>query len=229
MRFLSGALIAIMWILGIFSVIALISVHWTLWNKYTFEFSADGLNFYLSQFSKYKELFAGTILIMATYFGLHRLTAATEANLLKEKSDRFAEWKAVVDSLLPEAEKDNPYLRREFIRARLNLYEHLHELNFRIENQAQLEQVFQRHFQGQVRFIEEMNEKHINLGGVYQNNTTSYSFDGFRFVLFGCVDHIYNGAITDLHRLYIAQMNPDRWVDPQAYQLAMNTYLRRPR
>lgn len=217
-----------MWILGAFSVIALFAVHWTLASKYVFDLKPDSVNFYLSQLGNYKELFAGTIVVMGAYFGLHRLNAAIDANILKVKADRFAEWKTVLDARLPEAEKENPYMRREFIRVRFNLYEHLHELNFRIENREQLTQVFQRHFQDLARFFEDMNERHMHIAA-YPNNTYSYSFDSFRFLLVGCADHIYNGAVTDLQKLYVAQLDPARLIDARVFADAQNAYLRRPR
>ncbi len=36
------------------------------------------------------------------------------------------------------------------------------------------------------------------MGGTYPNNTYSYSFDSFRFLLLGCVDNIYPEIVTDL-------------------------------
>lgn len=228
MKFLNIVLIAIMCVLGFFSVIALIAVHSTLMTQYSFTLKPDGLIFYLSQVGHYKELFAGTITVIAAFFGLHRLNAAIETNILKIKSDRFAEWKLVLEARLPEAEVENPYMRREFIRVRYNFYESLNELTFRIENREQLTTIFQRHFQDLARFFEDMNEKHMHIAA-YPNNNYAFSFDSFRFVFVGCADYIYNGAVADLLTLYVAQIDPARMIDQRIYTEGQNNYRRRVR
>jgi hypothetical protein len=224
-RFIDRTLVALIWVLGIFSIIALLSVHWTLFTKYYFSFSPSGLNFYLSQIGRYKELFGATVLIMGTYFALHRLNAATDANILKVKADRFVEWKSVLDTIiLPDLAKENSYMKRLFIRHRYSLFEKLYDLNFKIDNVGTLRQVFEEHFQNRVQGFEEQNREYIGMGGIYRDNQFSYSFDDFQFLFTGCIYSAYAGLYDDLKNLYLAQFPQNRQIDAELYSRAYSRY-----
>jgi hypothetical protein len=208
MKYLNIILIVVIWILGVFSFIALLAIQWAL-IKQPFLFTPEGLQNYISEFGTYKELFGATVLIMATYFGLHRLNAATEANQLKIKSDRFSEWKTALDVRFPDIEKQDPYMKKEFIRARFHFYEQLHAMNFTIKNRDELEQVFNTHFQNLVEYFELMNNE-FALISVYPNKIFTFSFDSFRYLFQGCVDSMYSEFYNDLKSLYIAKLPIDR-------------------
>lgn len=92
------------------SIIAFVTIHWTLSNKYSFSFSPDGINTYLTAFGQYEALFTATVATIAAYFGLLRLKVATDANNDKLKQDRFSEWKTVLDIRFIEIEKYDPYI-----------------------------------------------------------------------------------------------------------------------
>lgn len=92
------------------SIIAFVTIHWTLSNKYSFSFSPDGINTYLTAFGQYEALFTATVATIAAYFGLLRLKVATDTNNDKLKQDRFSEWKTVLDIRFIEIEKYDPYI-----------------------------------------------------------------------------------------------------------------------
>lgn len=219
-------LIIVIVILIIMSILAIITIHWTLFDKriYSFSFTPSGINNYLASFGDFKALFTGTVATIAAYFGLLRLKAATDANRDKLKQDRFSEWKTILDIRFIEIERHDPYMKREFTRVRFNLFKQLYDLNFSIANNVQLTDIFQTNFQGLADFFESQNNKHIGMGGVYPNNTYSYSFDSFRFLLLGCVDETYQDIVTDLQRLYLAALSPNRMINSSLYQTALLNY-----
>jgi len=224
MKIFNGLLLTIIVILIFMSIVALVTIHWTLYDKYSFSFSPDGINNYLTSFGQYKALFTATVATIASYFGLHRLKAATDANSDKLKQDRFSEWKTVLDIRFIEIEKVDPFMRREFTRVRYNLFRQLYDLNFSITDNTQLTQIFQSTFQNLARFFEEQNNRHIGMGGVYPNNTYSYSFDSFRFLILGSVDTIYPEIVRDLQTLYLSALDPNRMINANMFQTAQRNY-----
>lgn len=206
------------------SLIALVAIHWTLCIKYSFSFSPEGIEIYLISFGKYKALFTATVATIAAYFGLRSLKAATDANSAKLRQDRFSEWKTVLDIRFIEIEKYDPYMKREFVRVRYNLFTQLYNLNFSITNDSQLTQIFQSIFRNLTRFFEEQNNRHIGMGGIYPDTTYSYSFDSFCFLLLGSVDNSYADIINDLKLLYLASLDINRLVDVNMYQTAQRNY-----
>lgn len=224
MKVFNWLLLTIIMILIFMSLIALVTIHWTLCIKYTFSFSPDGIETYLISFSKYKTLFTATVATIAAYFGLHRLKAATDANSDKLRQDRFSEWKTVLDIRFIEIEKNDPYMKREFVRVRYNLFRQLYDLNFSITNNAQLTKIFKSTFQDLARFFEEQNNRHIGMGGIYPNKSFSYSFDSFRFLILGSVDITYTDIVKDLQTLYLASIDPNRIIDINMYQNAQRNY-----
>jgi hypothetical protein len=224
MKIFNLLLLTIVVILICMSLISLVAIHWTLCDKYSFSFSPKGINTYLTSFEQYKALFLATVTTIAAYFGLHRLKAATDANNDKLRQDRFSEWKTVLDIRFIEIEKYDPYMKREFVRVRYNLFSQLYNLNFSVTNNEQLTQIFNSTFQDIVRFFEEQNNKHLGMGGVYPDNTYSYSFDSFRFLFLGSIDTFYPEIISDLQTLYLARLDPNRIIDVAMYQTALRNY-----
>lgn len=224
MKIFNFLLVAIIVILILMSIIALIAIHWTLYYKYSFSFSPYGINNYFTAFGQYKALFTATVTTIVAYFGLHRLKVATDANSDKLKQDRFSEWRTVLDIRFIEIEKIDPFMRREFIRLRYNLYQELYDLNFAITNNTQLTKIFQSIFENYVRFFEEQNNKHIDMGGIYNNNAQCYSFDSFRFLFLGSLDTDYPEIVKNLETLYLGKLDPNRIINPALFQTALHKY-----
>ena len=123
-KIFNNLLLAIICILIIMSLLAIITIHWTLFTRriYIFSFSPTGINNYLIGYGTYKALFTGTVATIAAYIGLLRYKAATEANKDKVKQDMFSEWKNRLDYRLIEIEMNGPYLKRIFTDVRLRLF-----------------------------------------------------------------------------------------------------------
>lgn len=225
MKVFNWTLLAIILILILMSLVALVSIHWTLCNNYKISFSPEGIDNYLITLGKYKALFTSTVATIAAYFGLHSLKAATDANSDKLRQDRFSEWKTVLDIRFIEIEKLDPYMKREFVRVRYKLFRQLYDLDFSITNNTQLTQIFQSTFQDRARFFEEQNNKQIGMGEVYPNNTYSYSFDSFSLLLLGSLENIYQDIVKDLQTLYLAELDPNRMININIYSTALQNYI----
>jgi hypothetical protein len=213
----------IIWILMACSVVAIIIIHLDLFYspRFAFDFSRKSIGGYLDIYKEYNGLFTATVTVIVAYLGLQRLKVASDANADKLKQDHFVEWRTVQDVRLIELEKTDPYMKREFIKIRKNLFLQLYELDFNIENKEQLTDVFKANFAEFIPFFESMNERFMEMGGVYQNESFSYTGQNFAFLFNGCIekgyDQLYND-ILDLHRQYLAT---DRIIDSEMYRSAL--------
>jgi hypothetical protein len=227
-KIFNGLLLTIIGILILMSLLAIATIHWTLIDNYSFSFSPKGINLYLTTFGQYKALFTVTIATIAAYFGFHRLKVATEANLQKIKQDRFIEWKSTLDIRFTYSEKLDKTMNAEFIRIRYKFFEKLYEINFIVSNANQLNEIFEQTFPADlIKFFESQNDKHINMGGVYQSNNHSYSFDAFQYLFLGCIDdNSYLNRRQDLFQLYIKCLPTDRIIDQEMYKFTLDSYVR---
>jgi len=202
------------------SVIALFAIHMTL-AHYSFSFTPLGLSTYIGAFASYGALFAGTIATTGVYFGLLRADSAIQQNNDKLRQDRFSEWRVVLEIRASEIEKYDPFMKREFVRVRWQFFNELHSRNFTIADKATLSLIFNTVFKDLVSFFETQNNRHISMGGAYPNNTSSYSFDSFRFLFLGSIETLYTGIDKDLMELYIAALPKDRHIDVGLYEAAL--------
>ncbi len=90
-----------------------------------------------------------------------------------------------------------------------------------IENEIVLKSVVDHIFgDGIIQFFESMNNEYIDMGGIYPSSTYSYSYDSFRFLFLGCLKEYYDEIGTDLRKLYLEKMAPDRTINKAMYQSA---------
>ena len=209
-------------VLSFMSLYALYVLHWKMFSSENFKLSltADNAESYLSRYGDYKSLFTLTVATIAAYFGLQRLKVAADANRDKIKSDYFNEWKTVLDVRTLEIEKQDPLMRREFIKVRHKVFLDLYDMNFAIQNKDQLVKVF-KHFKPRVDFFETQNEKNIQRGGVYPSNQFTYTFLNFHFLFAGCLDEAYSEMYSDLLELYCNSLSPDRIINEALYSAAL--------
>jgi hypothetical protein len=62
------------------------------------------------------------------------------------------------------------------------------------------------------------------MGSIYQNDTYSYSFDNFCFLLLGSIDTFYPEIIEDLKTLYLARLDTNRIIDANLFSKAQQSY-----
>lgn len=219
-------IVAIALILTSFSLVTFIIIQIELFN-HKLELTPIGINFYLLSLSTYKELFAGTIALIVAYFGILRFQAAEIANRDKVSQDRFNDWKNLIDLRILEVEKNNPYLKREFARLRYNLFQKLYSKKMSVYNVTELNEIFDDKFKGTIRFLEEMNDKSVNCGGVYLDKKFSYFFNDFHFVFMGCLDDYYDEISSDLETIFLSSLDNKRVVDQKLFESSYKSYLSR--
>jgi len=159
MKIFNVLFLAIVVILIFMSILAIVSIQWELIEKYSFNFSPDGINNYLISIGQFKALFTATIATVAAYFGLLRLKIANEANIERLKQEHFQEWINNLEIRLSAIEETDPHMRREFARIRFNFFKQLYDLNFSISNKTQLTNVFIAHF----KYVSDYLERHNNI------------------------------------------------------------------
>ena len=206
-------------ILCLLSLVAFIFIHIDL-AKRDFQFDLQGINNYFESLTQFKELFAGTITLILAYYGLQRLKTAEKANRDKVKFDRFSDWKSITELRMNECREKNKLFVREFSRLRYNLYNDIYENNMSINNKAELDSIYDKHFQGITRAFEESNEDYRNMGGIYRNANSTYFFDDFYFVFIGCVDKFYFEIYQDIRTKYMASLDPERLIGEELYDRA---------
>lgn len=194
--------------------------------KSQFEFSPDGISFYINQFSQYNGLFAATITLIVAYYGIERLRAAERANIDKVRLDRYSDWKTITDARLDVVKDDNPLFRREFITIRYQLFEDLYPA-FSIESRKELQNLFNKYFANLIPAFESNNKKQQGLGGIYPSADYSYFGQNFLFVFLGSLTgEKYDNAVEDLLKMYCEKLQNDRIIDSLAYQSAAERYFK---
>lgn len=209
----------------VLSSIAFFSIQKMLFRNH-FEFSPDGINFYINQFAKYNGLFAATIALIVAYYGIERLRAAERANIDKVRLDRYSDWKTITDARLDVVKDENPLFNREFINIRYQLFEDLYPA-FSIESKKQLQTLFNKYFATLVPAFESNNKKQQGFGATYQSPDQSYFGQNFLFVFLGSLTgKNYENVGEDLLEMYVASLPSNRFIDPVAYQIAAQNYFK---
>ncbi|ASE62114.1 hypothetical protein CEQ15_11730 [Chryseobacterium indologenes] len=207
------------------SCIAFFATQRNLLNN-EFEFSPEGISFYINQFAYYNGLFAATITLIVAYYGIERLKAAERANIDKVRLDRYSDWKTITDARLDVVKDENPLFRREFITIRYQLFEDLYPA-FSIENKKQLQTLFNKYFANLIHAFESNNKKQQGLGGIYPSSDYSYFGQNFLFVFLGSLTgEKYDNAIEDLLKMYNEKLQKDRIINSLAYQSAAERYFK---
>lgn len=226
-RLLELILKSVMFVLCIFSIIALIAIHWKMCSEpmFHFSFSAERISTYFGIYSEHEDLFRSTVLTIAGFLGLQRLKVANDANSDKLKQDMFMEWRTVQEVRLIEIEKEDPLMKREFIKLRQNLFMELYDLNFEIKDKDQLSKIFTAHFKDRISFFESMNTKSIAFGSIYRDREFSFASQNFAFMFNGCIEKGYDLLYSDILELYRTNLPSDRLIDPGMYDSALRNYL----
>lgn len=210
-------------VLFLFSLITFLIIQWDLFNL-NFEFTPQGVNNYLSLFSQYSSLFAGTITLIVAYFGIKRFEAAEQANQDKIKFDRYNDWKIVTDLRIDEFEEQNKRFRKEFYKIRYKLFLDIFDNDITIKNKQKLELIHNKYFKDRISFFEDMNEKSILMGNIYKDNTYTYFYDSLYYIFIGSLDEMYDNLDEDFKELYLSCLKPDRLIQKDMFIKAYKRY-----
>lgn len=203
-------------ILSLMSILALITVHAVLLgcSQCRFSFNPMGINNYISAFEPYKALFAGTVTTIAAYYGLRRFQIAADQNKDKLKYNRFIEWQTVLVFYYKMVVQNDKFMIKIFIKVRSDLFDQLYPIDFKIEGQDKLEEIFDKVFKKYPISFEKQNKKFIESGGGKSpDGNHSYSLESFETLFLGCVNYIYDGGLAELGKMYLKAIDSERETD----------------
>ncbi|MBI9069641.1 MAG: hypothetical protein JEZ09_20260 [Salinivirgaceae bacterium] len=178
---------------------------------YEFSFTREGLDFYCQSFSNFKLLFASTLAICTTYWGVLSIKQ-------KIKQDKLAAWKEAMDERVEEKNEDNPIMCREIKQIRTYIFEDLYKLNFKIKNKKQFDFIFDKHFSKLSGHFETCNKKRERFEKIYPNKDYSYSLEAFQFIFFTMITKKYDGFTKYLQNKYKTSIKVHKIVNQKKYQ-----------
>lgn len=222
MRYLNVILFIAICVLLVFAVLALIEIHWRL-KDMQFACSPEGIEYYLASLGKYKYLFAGTVATCSAYFGLLSVKARNESNADKKKQDRFNEWKMILQLRSSDILDRDPMIVKYITEKRNQIFNYLHDIQFKFDNKEQLTIFFNLFFKDQVGTFEIHNFKYKKLSAIYPNSEFSYSFESFCIVFFVMIESWYNEVHSDILKLYIDNLPENRIINEQSYKDAIES------
>lgn len=221
-KIFSNLFVFIIIVLIVASIITLYSIHYKLFfEKHSvLSFYPEGINEYFSAYQNHKSLLASTVATIAAYLGLLRLEVAADANIEKLKQDRFIEWKSILEIRFLEIDEKNPFMKREFIKERNNYFNLLYDQNFIISDEKSLIKIFDKTFKKLIDFFEISNLNYISRSGHYKDDKSLYAFESFQFLFIGCTEEHYSEILSDLEKIYLKSINPNRIIGLAGYAIA---------
>ena len=206
MKKLKFVINVLQWILIIFSVMSFLIA---LIEGFTcpFDFSIKGYQAYLSLFQPYSIIFASTFVVITSNLAIERLGIMNQANINSFKANNRTQWIQVVREFFHEIKDDDPYLVKELIRNLLSIHDYLFEKNYRISNQSELKDFFNKFFASKIASFEQVNRQYLNIS-LYKDEKHSYSWMNFRYLLFAMIniDDSYENFLGDFEILYLEKV-----------------------
>lgn len=204
------------------SVFAIVLIQIDLAKNYQFELSVSGITNYLLSFGKFKELFLGTIALVAGYVGV-------ESFLESFKENRYTDWVARSEIRYSEIASYDPQMKILLSHQRRTMFEYLEKENFTFKNKQSFKSFFDKFIAPKVSHMEERNIRYVDLGGCYPDNEFTYSYLNFQYVFAEMINlsNSYQDILTDLRTMYLDSMPKDRIIDKELYKTSIDNYCRR--
>lgn len=196
------------------------------------DISSSGFQNYLKLYSPYSVLFTATFIVITANLAIERLGLMNDANLNSYKASNRAIWIQTVKEFLIELNIENPLMSKEFKKQLIIIHDYLFEKSYKISNESETADLFNTFFLNRIQFFEEMNTRFINIG-YYPNESFSYCWDGFRYIIVVMVniDECYPKFVLDMEKLYKAEVlkfSKDH-IDLESYKFNLVEYSKRKR
>lgn len=196
--------------------------------SYAVDFSANGIQFYLDSYQPFSLLYGATFVILTTNLAINRFGLLIDSNRATLKIGNRNLWIETIYYFLEEVKDKDPYMIKVFKRNILGIHDDLFDMDYKIEAKSNLESFFSKYFKDQIHDLEQQNNLHINLGGVYRDEDYSYSYDNFRYIFANMVKikDSYTDAMNDLKEMYQAEVKslPGYRVDKEGFRTANEHY-----
>lgn len=227
MTILKGFMNFLQWLFIVISVITII-ITFTEGLSFDIDLSSTGIQFYLNTYQPFSLIYGATFIVLTTNLGINRFGLLIDSNRATLKIGNRNLWIETINYFLEDVKEKDPFMIKVFKRNILGIHDDLFDMDYKIESKSNLEDFFNKYFKDQVHFLEQMNDLHINLGGIYRDEDYIYSYDNFRYIFANMVKikDSYAAIMKDLKEFYQTEVKslPNRRIDKDGFRAAIASY-----
>lgn len=227
LNFLKGILTSLQWLLLVLSGVAIIL---TLLKGFSlsFDISSEGFQYYLEFFEPYSLLFGATFVVLTTNVAIERLGLLIESSRATYKIGNRTAWIETANYFINEVSDNDSYMIKVFKRNILNIHDFLFEINYKFSSKDDLKKFFDQFIMNNVGFFEQLNQRHIGMGGIYRDEDYTYSYESLRYIFVNItkIEESYQSVENDLKELFITEVKnqPNRLVNRETFRHANERY-----
>lgn len=201
-------LIVLFFTLMFLSFCGLFFVFRDLLVNYQFSLNKTGFENFIHSFEKESTLFTATLAITTILFAILRLRSSDDANILKEKQDKFNHWFICLNLNLA-SNPPSDFMKRWYIEHAWQLFDDLNNMNFNIDSKEKLKSFFDKHLDKELVLSFERQAMTKNPHSISIDNKTDISscksFETFRFSFFTGTTG-YTERLDDLGDFYLKKI-----------------------
>ncbi len=201
-------------------------------SQHSFDFSPKGVKNFFNIFLQYKEVFAGTFLVLAAYFAINQLVVSKESHRQTQKAMHKSTWFPTLKEAIDDIKKDNLYIYKNILLNSNKIYDYVADRNYEFNSRKDLEGFFTEFLNAAIPLYEIYDVNYSDYEGVYPNERYSHSRNRIMIVIatIASPSKTYNNFLNDYNELYenvILNGNFKRKVDEQLFNLKQNEALNR--
>ena len=167
-NFLQRIIILFVAILILLSGIAIIYGFIELIYFYKFSLNIAGFEIFTKVFLKYKEIFGGLFIVIASFFAIKQLVEIKRNNYRNM-------WFSILKEELNEIRPDNDYIYRNVLVQSNNIYDYASERNFEIKNKEELTKFVNLFFLKAIPVFEIYDIYYKKYNGYYPNKENTHA------------------------------------------------------
>lgn len=167
-NFLQRIIILFVAILIVLSVIAIIYGFIELIYYHEFSSKLSGFEEFIKVFLKYKEIFGGLFIVLASLFAIKQLVEIKRNNYRNM-------WFSILKEEMNDIRPDNEYIYRNVLIQSNNIYDYASERNFEIKNKKELIKFVNHFFLKAIPVFEIYDINYKKYSGYYPDNKHTYA------------------------------------------------------
>lgn len=217
-------------LLSILSLICIVYASYEI-SQLEFNLAPESFRNYLSIFLQYKEIFSGTILILAIYFALQQFVVAAESKKQSFVISYRGTWSTILLEKLKELKPHNIYLYKNILLHLNHIFDHVSRINFQFKDKNDLESFFNEFFIDSIQYYELYDAETKKYSGVYLNPDSFYSYDKTLDILLTIAipSRTYDNFESDFKNLFFKAISTSkiliRNIDPEEYKRIKRDWL----